>query len=156
VTTWTKMDGHARDSLVAEKLFGWQSKPCDLEETDGELTIYDSGDACCPRCGVYEHINDFAHGFTVPPHYTTSMDAAWLVVEKLKSEEWFDNLELVYVKRNQRRDTEYIRVNFCFRNGTNAGKGPWDHSYAEAATAPEAICLAALRAIGVEVEKDTE
>lgn len=155
---WAEMGTRMRDRLIAEKVMGYSVR------ADG---CYDGGFAHATRDLVPAYYLFDEQGKTdwrmerptqegawdTCRQYTTSMDAAWLAVEKLKSEKWFDNVELVYLKRNQRRDTEYIRVNFCFRNVTNAGKGPWNHYYAEAATAPEAICLAALRAVGIEIEE---
>lgn len=81
--TWEEMTPEQQNTSIAEKVMGWQPKPCDLEETDGELTIYDNGDACCPRCSAYEHISSLKHGMIPPPHYNTSMDAAWQVLQKM-------------------------------------------------------------------------
>jgi hypothetical protein len=67
--------------------------------------------------------------------YSISIDAAWKVVEKLKETRyvhlWFDG------------DGWWFEV--------EVGEGALESVEAKAPNAPEAICLAALRAVGVEV-----
>jgi len=68
------------------------------------------------------------------PNYSTSIDAAWEVVEKLRPE--FDVvLECVTSEFN-------CHINKPGRVGTP------DHNHVRADTAPMAICLAALKAVG--------
>lgn len=134
---WAKLSERERDALVAEKVMGWQSKPCDLEETGGELTIYGSGDACCPRCGSHEHINSFEHGTIPPPHYTTSMDAACTIPEYPTF--FGANTEIACVPKS------YWRCHIDFHQ-----RGEHYHGFGD--TPAEAVCVAFLRAVGVEIE----
>ena len=115
-----------RDRIVAEKLFGWQPVPC-----DEELTIYDDGTAFCYGCKQRDHISTFEHDVIAHPAYTQSMDAAWQVAIGHKV---IDLLRL---------DTHRYRVRLSPDTALSA--------YAD--TAPEAICIAALRAAGFEVKQ---
>lgn len=51
--------------LIGEKIFGHK-----IDRMDGEIWIFDND----PVFSLFQEIL---------PHYTTSMDAAWLVVEKI-------------------------------------------------------------------------
>lgn len=80
------------------------------------------------------------------PHYSTSIEAAWQVVEKLKFIE-VQILDLGIKRRN---------FNLCFTSDSN-WEASWNnryghevcHAYAE--TVPRAICLAALKVVGIEI-----
>lgn len=71
------------------------------------------------------------------PHYSTDISAAWQVVEKLIADHWEPAI-----------DFEKQRGQWCaeFSDGTIIMR-----SFADTATL--AICLAALKAVGVEVEQ---
>lgn len=72
-------------------------------------------------------------------NYTTDISAAWKVVEKMQQDGW--NMELL----NAYVVPDIGRQHHCdFKDGHGWGK-------AYAPTTPEAICLAALRAKGVDV-----
>lgn len=146
---WIEMSEQERDRLVATTVMGWQERPCDLDETGGELTLYDSGDACCPRCGVYDHINSFEHGMLQPAHYTTNMDAAWQVLKAMAS----------------RYDAQAEFVNEPFAQFVdellpNSGGEIWTAwkcmATEVAKWTPESICIAALKACGVVIEQSKE
>ncbi|GMA50155.1 hypothetical protein GCM10025857_15120 [Alicyclobacillus contaminans] len=75
-----------------------------------------------------------------PIEYTTHISAAWDVVDRMQQLGWNMDLMNAYIV------PEIGRQWGCdLRDGRNlvVGLGP---------TAPEAICLAALRAVGVDVE----
>src|SRR5258708_5793037 len=93
IIKWNELSPAERDRLVAEKVMGWQPVQCD----EGiELTVYDDGDAWCPRCHQREHTSSFEHGIIPPPAYTQSMDAAWLVLKRVVQLETADREDLTY------------------------------------------------------------
>lgn len=96
--------GRDMDALVAEKVMGY-SKEFSLRLTDPD-----------------KHF---------PTKYSTSIEAAWEVVEKL---------DLPFELNS---DDEHTLWNARF----NLDRGNWS----QASTAPHAICLAALKSLGVEV-----
>lgn len=68
------------------------------------------------------------------PLYSTDIAAAWSVVERMRELGWRLNLD-----------------DFCFRYTALFSNSAGDHASAHGSlTAPYAICLAALRAVGVE------
>lgn len=70
------------------------------------------------------------------PNYSASIEAAWQVVQKLSKEGWHFRIEID-------ADGELFSVSL-FRNERDGQSEIW------AGNAPEAICLAALKALGVE------
>ena len=134
---WSLLSPEDRDRLVAEKIMGWQPVQCD---EDVELTVYDDGDAWCPRCHAREHINSFDHDIIPPPAYTRSLDAAWQIAEL----ERFSHVELMRYSIGDVIDPAY---KYDCRLITN---GEAFHSFGY--TPQEAICLAALRAAGLGIE----
>lgn len=112
--------GRELDALVAEKVMGLEVKPyeklkgSDIPEYFGTLWVPSADQN---RGTPYQQ-------WLPLPHYSTSIAAAWEVVEKLKDDDF--HLE---------------------EHGTHwkAGFGP---RWRGAETAPHAICLAALEAIG--------
>lgn len=82
----------------------------------------------------HEEFNPGAHPF--PPHYSTSIEAAWEVVELLRSKEIFlvlDNCE--FEQAYEAEFTDFYETHRCSTRSD---------------TAPHAICLAALKAVGVK------
>lgn len=142
---WTELSEQERDVLVASKVMRWQPKPCDLEETDEELTLYGSGDVCCPRCGAYGHINAFEHGTIPPPHYTTSMDVAWQVLQKVLDD------SKGYAQMTLYHTGGYLALRIHMQDGDKDRFLPPVHVEDEM-SAPKILCIAALRAVGVEIE----
>lgn len=108
--------GRELDALVAEKVMWWHK----YEDSNPKATIRTIGDTedhKCKFCGSFE-------GHDIKP-YSTSIEAAWEVVEKLiESDDWVD-FSLEYEPTFKWSANEII--------------------YGE--TAPHAICLAALRAV---------
>lgn len=82
-----------------------------------------------------------------PPEYSQSIEYAWQVVEKLKERsDLFPQVGWVRVHDNQ-----YQHRCEIWMNDPEAHKHGWlADIYAD--TAPLAICLAALKAVGVEVD----
>jgi hypothetical protein len=135
------MNARARDALVAENVMGWVDVCVDV---DGEYYGYPPS-------------ADTSLGCDRVPRYTTDISAAWGAIDKMKhTDPW-----------------EYGRVHLRWGGygNTLTPKGPhgqmmypnelsWECSIETEAsggtgvalTAPEAICLAALRAVGVDVK----
>jgi hypothetical protein len=112
---WNEMTPRQRDALVAEKVMGWIKS---TERPQRWITDYGA-----------------LHEDYWRP--TSSIAAAWEVVEKMRSNGW--EFEL---------DSDVDRINewcatFVTLSAVERGISP---------KAPEAICLAALRAVGVDVE----
>jgi competence transcription factor ComK len=107
--------GRELDALIAEKVMGWKRKTIKLVNMVEEQDVLID-----PRLKTYSQ----------PPHYSTNIADAWLVVEK------FPQIDICMSKVDDKWN--------CFIEFA-------DHM-AIAETAPLAICLAALKACGVEVE----
>ena len=94
--------------------------------------------------------------YCLPKRYSTSIEAAWQVVEKMRDVESFDLGWVTGTKQFRCfillesppncKTEEEVRALDLQRYG-------WH--YAEADTAPLAICLAALKAVGVNVSSET-
>lgn len=141
---WKSLSARERDALVAEKIFGWQEQPCDLEASDDELTIYDSGGACCPRCGAHGHINTIEHGMLQPAHYTTSWEASMLVIQQVR--------QRLYSKR--RYFWQEVQRIISRRIHVQHGLVDWPDAFFF--LAPDIVGLAALRTYGIEIEEKEE
>lgn len=115
------------DALVAEHVMG-------LEKPREELAdLWDSGKVwICPETTCPERL----------PYYSSSIAAAWEVVEKLREDKWRPLIDHSYPGETT------VEIEF-------GEAGDEDHAgrfYITHATAPLAICHAALRAKGVTVE----
>lgn len=130
--------GRELDALVAEKVMGLVLQP---------ITVVDYK-------GVHTEPGSVVKDYTAPdgrkcrsvkecPHYSTSIADAWLVVEKLQCQghdgKWFFRLDYDCVET---WDCAFYKESTC--------DGGYPEQWATALTAPHAICLAALKAVGVE------
>lgn len=129
--------GRELDALVAKKVFGCVVK----------ARLFDDGGSCGCEGQPHELLNDHdrygLHACGIKP-YSTDIAAAWEVVEKLKTipvpETWVDTFNSFPFVLRWTRDGKW-----------EAG---WEAMYyagehlTESATAPLAICLAALNAVG--------
>jgi hypothetical protein len=111
------------DALVAEKVFGWQRCEAQLHPTDNRM-IRGVG-YCPPNWGTGERDVD------VVPDYSTDIAAAWQVVEKMRG---------VIVSINPPNDAHDDEWCVEWFDGVHTLDA------ACAATAPLAICRAALNA----------
>ena len=89
----------------------------------------------CTKCGITEG----AAGGPLNPRYSDEIAAAWQVVEKMRELGWWPSMYLAGRKS--------WRVYFHGHDPAHLAS----HA-ASADTAPEAICLAALAAVGAEVK----
>jgi hypothetical protein len=135
---WEEMTARQRDVLVAEKVMGWQWWHW-VVTNDGELVqaLFAPSDDTSwigeRHLGKREHARIFE---STTPRYTTDIAAAWQVKTALTEQGY-----VFYF------DTE-SGPSACFRGQDQ----DYDEmGYSDAFTDSEAICLAALRAKGVEV-----
>ena len=115
--------GRELDALIAEKVMGWEYHDW-RTSTAFEKTKYCVICGCTKRLHAHVEIDDFCGTEEKPPHYSTQIADAWLVVEKLE-----------------------LTVGPEYTGGWYAGI-PWKTSAGKAPTAPLAICLAALEEVG--------
>lgn len=118
---WSELSSRQRDALVAERVLGYQCV-CDVEPAD------------CP-------IHNIADASTLLP-YSMDIAAAWEVVEHLRPRFGFSLHDWPEI-----RVADY-EAEFQVRDEVGEG---YPNFTGEANTAPKAICLAALKACGVEV-----
>ena len=153
------MEPRKLDRLIAEKVMGWKreganyhTKPKHLPSQDFPGEIIDNWDSKGPHdflispesnklyvgsCGC-ESTADL-------PDYSTSISDAWLVVERMREQKCYVGFEC------SDRETEHLcpeemakwYAGFCL------GRGSYNEVGAD--TLPFAICLAALKALGVEL-----
>lgn len=141
---WSELSERAKDRLIAEKV---------MSHTVRAQGTYDGGFAHVggkPRPAYYLFMNGETdwrkecasedEAWNLCPRYTTSMDAAWQLTERFGAAElkkWPN------VRRYE--NTPYSCTITTHGNAFSA----WG------TTPQEAICFAALRAVGVEVETET-
>lgn len=142
---WNEMSPRRRDALVAEYIMGamwWRSS------TTGRRALFieqppewftEKADGTEPLVGDWNTYGGF-------PAYTTDIAAAWEVVEKVHDDEFW--LKLTHRTHYYETGEDAPMWDAWFRCVRAGIRG--DH-VAKRATAPEAICLAALRAKGVDV-----
>ena len=131
--------GRELDALVAEKVMEQSVTWFGLGE-DKSLMFSDTIDRNEERRRRGEMLWGYPGGGDVP-EYSTNMTAAWEVVDRMRADAWFVDLE----------------------DSSSLTYGPWWCQFARSRytakgestgqTAPHAICLAALKALGVEVEE---
>lgn len=121
--------GRELDALVAEKVMGWIWFPKD-DEGPRYLASPDPNSMYVwyPGSGVGTH-----------PLYSTSIAAAWEVWDKLIADGWYPDVITSHVSDGLDYRCELHR----------GGDGDGDYVISHADTAPLAICLAALAAIGI-------
>ena len=142
--------GRELDALIAERVMGWgfwKSKHgyWNIEPPNGEhfstygrfphSDKYDSVTGeLLPEVRWWEYCDEL-------PYYSTSIADAWLVVEKLKD----DDLNYFAIDQN------YANEGKCgiYFNPFDFGKFPPD---IVGDNVPHAICLAALKAVGVKID----
>lgn len=134
----TRTAGPELDSLVATEVMGWRWLA--IANKDGcvlispETASQVDPDKQCRLCKtpLYRIL-----GRGSSP-YSTSIDAAWRVVEKMAERGWACDI------KNYANNPEMEGRYGCYFYTDSA------RFYTSAETAPLAICLAALRAVGVE------
>ena len=125
------MTNRELDALVAEKVMGWRLLQWIDEVAEDETWQNDDGWYWDGRGGDYQ-------AYEWEP--TTNISDAWLVVEKLINNDKRDTVEVSIMV-----DGTGALVNFYRESGDACPQVSAD-------TAPKAICLAALKAVGMEAE----
>ena len=115
--------GRELDALVAEKVMGSASHARASHDVPG-LTCSLCREAALP--------------------YSTSIAAAWEVVEKL-SDKWEMNLRTILPARDYVCEFKLVVKNKCIVDAQHPFEHVWNNPVD---TAPLAICLAALKAVG--------
>lgn len=151
--------GRELDALVAEKVMGWRrvgksyhTKPAHRPSLDHPGEWLDDYDAKGPHDFLIDpssHLDDKRVAFCgcdstadLPP-YSTDISDAWLVVEKLRKTHCCIK---VY------SDHEYIYECTMIKDPNDPHEGR-QGIYRQATTAPLAICLAALKAVGYQLDR---
>lgn len=119
--------GRELDALVAEKVMGWEPGP-------GGIHLFPPKDE--PNRKRFTRWNGEAR-VTEIPHYSTDIAAAWEVVEKLGHK-----FQMFLNTRGKWTEADFV-------HWPDNLKG---YVAASADTAPLAICLAALKACGVDLK----
>lgn len=148
---WNEMSPRERDALVAEKVMGWKryaavsrgNRVVVIAEKLGDCWHIHSRSQRDP--GTWEATDDPLTETWNLKRYTTSISAAWEVVEKMREE------GLLFEIGSRVSEGWYAMTMHADYRSCPECDGPYDLPYWHAPTAPEAICLAALRAKGVEV-----
>jgi ribosomal protein S27AE len=130
-SVWETMSAHGRDRLVHKKVMGL---------CPHVLLAPHADDFKCMRCGLTISREALEDDVSFCPAYTTDIAAAWEVAAKL-------NLSVI------RTESEYLAGNLqgAYFNDIGVVDGRCTNGFAFAPSAAEAICLAALRTVGVEV-----
>lgn len=147
---WSEMTSKQRDMLVAVEVMGYTPIMCDVEGIDDQwVSLYSTGDAHCRKCHGRGHIGyrdghpeKFKHQIIPPEPYSTDMNAVMQIIELDR----FTNVQFERMWRNEHWPSEL----HCHCRIVTHG----DLYYCAAATAQEAVCLAALYACGVKVEEE--
>jgi len=124
--TRTEMTPRERDALVAEKVMGWTV--IETDDCGGVDNFWLSKD------GQHPYHNEFGIDLDLP-EYTRLIAAAWKVVEKMEAE-GYD-----YIIAPDEVAFATLETAEAWGEDPTAGNG----------SIPEAICLAALRAKGIDV-----
>jgi hypothetical protein len=139
--------GRELDALVAEKVMGWSRKTITVakqyhgqNEWDPPQTVSWGSDAIVQGNKVYTFDrDDQPTNAEEMPKYSTDIAAAWEVAEKLHKDSW--RLELV-TSELLGPDMGGASARFACKAAVRG------HVTEHADTAPHAICLAALKAVG--------
>lgn len=142
VVQWAKLTPEQRDRLVAEKVMGWQKKPCPMigrswEEAD-PIGNDDTWSWQCRSCFVtFDHSSDWDVIEHAPMRdylqYSQRMDAAMKIIAR------FQEVHIFYLKQRSQQYRVLIELASSSHVVTMNSLS-------------EAICVAALRAYGMEVE----
>lgn len=132
------------DVLVCEHIFDWTWVTEDAEEPDQVPFLVS------PEGGLGVYYPKVAAKFpniqpTFLPAHSTSISAAWEVVEKLRALGWFVHIDNVGFN-NEDEGQWRVFVQWFSDDDDNPRDG--ESHVSDADTAPEAICKAALLAVG--------
>lgn len=139
------MNDRELDALVAEKVMGWEW----VKDNPARGPSHYREQRFIERAGFAESHPSFivpaigsepVASWNEPPHYSTKIEGAWMVVEKLSG----GRSENFSIHRTGDRWSARFRDI----------ESPDKPDFSEADTAPKAICLAALKAVGEKREEE--
>jgi hypothetical protein len=155
IIQWHTMTPEQRDRLVAEKIMSWQPVMCKAVDPDiNRYTWLEWNDDSqwCMWCGVRETWasgNEIEHRALPHPAYTQSMDSAWQVLQEMVRR---------HNKDGRTKDFMQFAENMLEVGGWDSSDA-WAEIYPAheiftmaAKWTPEAICIAALKVVGVDLE----
>lgn len=137
--------GRELDALVAEKVMGWRREDKAMMHGIIQTVFVDT---------KTDHARSITCGCVEDFHPSKDISAAWLVVEKMAQD---GDEHPTCIQKGLPAFGDHATPFEVYKN--YAGYPGWTcyfHDYevcAHADTAPLAICLAALKAVGVEMEK---
>ncbi len=145
---WRTLHPWQRNQVIAEKIMGITEFRCTGKlDYRGNNTMLRHHYYRCLQCGATLTVTDAWPAGWKPsvhnkltPHYSESMDAAWQLVEKLSA--CYD----VVLEMDKDNTHHYEARCWARREGIESTRHSTDTSMIEA------ICIAALRAVGCEVE----
>lgn len=151
---WTEMTSEQKNALIHEKVMDGQQAQCPNKYPRITFNGYQILEWRCSRCGqtgrggaVHDKTTGgYAVEHTTPnvPSYITSMDAAWLVVKRVNRSDNPDYPDygtyarFIDALQKTVGSDLFFDLFYCDDEG--------DH------LTPERICLAALKACGIEIE----
>jgi Phage ABA sandwich domain len=139
VIDWNSLSPERRDTLIAEKIMRWHPEECKPEsyQVVANLDSYR-----CYKCGKHAPIESgYYYHLQKTPRYSTSMDAAWLIVERMTQlrEPVYGSPFRIFTMELRNQADRHLH------------ESDWIYNFFLSLT-PEAICIAALRACGIEVQ----
>jgi hypothetical protein len=126
--------GRELDALIAEKVMGLVKQQC----PGGDFMEFAGGGGWrCSTCGFEGAWGEegMEHEKLIP-HFSTDIKAAYEMQDTLKAKSY-------YFRTHSNKNGWYVGIYKTGKRGLL--------SWAEASTIPHAICLASLKAVGVEV-----
>lgn len=130
------------DALVAEKVMGMWREPWNDESAHWWQKHSDGTSKMHANVNL---LGSWTSHFNALPKFSTTLDAAWLVVEEMRRRGWDFILEVVHDKSRIHPKAGIFDAQFSSRDGE--GQAYTDD------TPSRAICLAALKALQVEIER---
>lgn len=127
--------GRELDSLILKKIIGVTTMPHEPLDANG----------MCRRCSRPAGPDDCLPDGCLPPPYSTVVAAAWQVPKEMFEDDWAVEISASEVIKMAKESTGGVDVTFsckCHARGRYS---------AHADTLPHAICLAALKAIGIKI-----
>jgi len=144
MSTIKKEANRELDAKVAERVMGWELFKCNYFSSQEESPRQTKLEPWINKVGITDvgdYFIDVDSDFWISVdewHPSTDISAAWAVVGRMEGLYGFD-AHNGFTIINNKRDYSGWYVEFPLPN--------WE--YAEASTAPEAICLAALKAVDI-------
>ena len=142
IKLWATLSPAQRDALIAQRVFGWQWIPAKAygpHVKEGAAWLLPSNGLSGITSDLSAEWTDIGDGQFIPRHwvayYSTDLNAAWTLLER------FHSYQTVAVPKAKHFEVDVFAGN---------GKDTWGAVSHQ--SMQDAICIAVLRAVGVEVE----